>query len=98
MILIVICKDVSDKSEQLLGNDGRLGSFSDPPDDGRCVFYCALRWCSLAVVAERASDSLRGQSIDKAILRVFVDGPERRRDLRVSVKFGGTESTAQQTT
>ena len=46
----------------------------------------------------RPSDSLSGQSIDKAILRVCVNGPERRRDLRVSVTFGGTESTAQQTT
>ena len=41
--------DIYDEPEQLLGNDGRLGSFPDPPDDGRCILYCDLLCRSLRV-------------------------------------------------
>ena len=47
VIIIATCKDIYDEPEHLLGNDGRLGSFPEPPGDGRCILYCDLLCLSL---------------------------------------------------
>ena len=38
--IIATCKDILDEPENLLGNDGRLGSFPDP---AAVMFFCSYR-------------------------------------------------------